>query len=661
MIRRATTVVLGLVVAVTGALATDHLPAADAQFADRLDLVAQTVFVTAEPVVVDLRVPRLLDERQLRVRVHPPITDGRLLAAAFTDPPANDAISLFTVDDLHDLTVGAGDIISVTLPDEEIGEILRASPGVLPVVIELLDAERVIDTLVTGVIVDDETRGATIDFGFVADARSALAHRPDGSLDLDPASVLRRVETAVAGAPKATLVQFNPETLTALADTRTDDGLLTLDAVRRLLEDHHLDTRPWVDLDAEAWRRAGEDARVFTQYAAGADTVEIYLGRSPRPVARMGPTAGPETLELFRGVGITAGIVEPDRLTGTDLARADRRPLQVRDSNGVAFTVLPVDRAFGASLSGPDPELVALRLFLELVLDARAADTDRGIVLDLDTVDRIGLEALLQLSERTHRIGTTTVERLLEAPPARDASGAVLRVELLADEPADVSGGASDIRLTESALASFVGMVDPADGTVDQLRSLLTTAMAAGLDDQERRAYTDAVFATVVDGTAGFAVLESERVTLATHRADLPVVIHNDQPFAATVIVRLTSEKLRLPGGDELVLTLPPGDTTLDIPVESIGSGDARLLVQITSPDGVLDLASGAVNVRSTAISGFGLVVSLLSLTVLLTWWARTIWRVRGTRRAASVAETPAIDPASETSSEAPANEDPPS
>ena len=36
---------------------------------------------------------------------------------------------------------------------------------------------------------------------------------------------------------------------------------------------------------------------------------------------------------------------------------------------------------------------------------------------------------------------------------------------------------------------------------------------------------------------------------------------------------------------------------------------------------------------RSTAISGLGLVVSLVSLAVLLTWWLRTIIRVRRSRR----------------------------
>jgi hypothetical protein len=110
------------------------------------------------------------------------------------------------------------------------------------------------------------------------------------------------------------------------------------------------------------------------------------------------------------------------------------------------------------------------------------------------------------------------------------------------------------------------------------------------------------------------------------------------------VIVRITSEKLRFPDGEELRLTLEPGLNELEVPVETVTSGDARILITVTSPDGRLDLAGGSVNVRSTAISGLGLVVSLVSLAVLLTWWLRTIIRVRRSRRAATVSSTPSAD-----------------
>lgn len=639
--------VVALVIGLAVLTVTLLAPPASGQFVDRLDLVGQTIYVGEEEVSLDLRLPRVTEGRQLELRVHGPYSDPDELADAFENPPVEDALSLFTVQQLDELVVGSGGIISVTVPDEEVGLLIRRDPGVLLIVVELVDADGVIDTLVTAVIVEDDTSGAAIDFAFVTDARAPLAHRADGTIDIDPDEIVDRVEAAVDGAPGPTLVQFNPETLTALADPTVPDGLLAIDRIRQLLDGHTLDTRSWVDLDEEGWRRAGETDRVFTQYAEGADVIETFLGRSAEPILRLDAATGPETLELLRSVGVTAGVVEPEQIAAIDLERADRRPLQTRDRNGVAFTVLPVDRELEVTLTGVDPELVAMQHFMVLLLEARSIGTDRGIVIDLDTIERGFLDSLLQLAATTDRLGLATVEEIIDRPPARDAFGGLLRVDLLAEEPSDVAAGASDIRLTESTLGSYVEMVAPADGPISPLRTRLAASMAAELDEIGRRAYTDAVFSTVVDGAADFEVLESDRITLATRRADLPLIISNEQPVAINVIVRLTSEKLRLSGGDELALTLQPGRTELLIPVESVSSGDARILVRVTSPDGVLDLATGSIDVRSTAISGLGLVVSLVSLSILLTWWARTILRVRRNRRAASVhpAATSVSDP----------------
>ena len=628
-------------------LGTLLAPAASGQFVNRLDLVGQTVYVGDEEVELNLRLPPIIEGRQLEIRVHGPYTDPEELAAAFENPPIDDALSLFTVQQLDELAADSDGIISVTVPDDEVGLLIRREPGVLLIVVELVDATSVVDTLVTAVIVEDDTRGAAIDFAFIADARSPLAHRGDGSIDIDPDVVVARVEAAVVDAPGATLVQFNPETLTALADPSVPGGLVAINRIRQILDPHTLDTRSWVDLDEEGWRRAGETDRVFAQYAEGADVTETFLGRSAEPLLRLDAATSPDTLELLRSVGVTAGVVEPEQLAVIDLERANRRPLQTRDRNGVAFTVLPVDRELEATLTGVDPELIAMQHFMVLLLEARTIGTDRGIVIDLDTIERRFLDSLLELVVSTDRLGLATVEEIMNRSPARDAFGGLLRVDLLPENPSEVTAGASDLRLTESTLDSYVEMVAPADGPISPLRTLLAASMATELDDDDRRAYTDAVFSTVVDGAADFKVVESERITLATRQADLPLVISNEQPIPINVIVRLTSEKLRLAGNDELSLTLQPGQTELLIPVESVGSGDARMLVRVTSPDGVLDLATGSVDVRSTAISGLGLIVSLVSLSILLSWWARTILRVRRNRRAASVhpATTSVSDP----------------
>jgi len=611
----------------------------------RIDLVSQTTFVADDEVSVNVRLPNLEPGRQMLVRVFRPIEEpDRILDTIQNPPTENSDLANFIIDDLTEIAVGSGDLFTITLPDEEIGEILRREPGAIPIRIDLIDDENLIlDTLVTFVIVEDTTLSARIDLGFVADARSPLSHGVD-EIEIDPTATVDRVAAAVADAPAPALVSFTPETLTALADPATDRGLSAIDDIRRLLDGHLLPLSPWVSIDEEAWRLAGESERVFGLFAQGQETTETFLGRTPVPIVHMDPDTTADTVGLLRSVGVTGGVVEPTQLDELTIERADRRPIEVLDTNGITMPVLLVDRAFEAGLVGDDPELIAQHRFTELLFEAKRVGTNRGIVLDLTTVDQVPLTLLLDLIETTDRLGLASVDELITRPPARDAEGAVLRVELLSAPPGDVGGAASDLRLTESVLASFTAMVSPADGPIAPLRTVLRAAMSDELDADVHRTFTDTVFDLVAAGTADFAVVESSRVTLATRAATLPVTIHNDQNLAMNVIVRTTSEKLRFPDGEELQLVLAPGLNELEIPVETVTSGDARILITVTSPDGRLDLANGSVNVRSTAISGLGLVVSLVSLAVLLTWWLRTIIRVRRTRRAATVSDTPSSD-----------------
>ena len=611
----------------------------------RIDLVSQTTFVADDEVSVNVRLPNLEPGRQMLVRVFRPIEEpDRILDTIQNPPTENSDLANFIIDDLTEIAVGSGDLFTITLPDEEIGEILRREPGAIPIRIDLIDDENLIlDTLVTFVIVEDTTLSARIDLGFVADARSPLSHGVD-EIEIDPTATVDRVAAAVADAPAPALVSFTPETLTALADPATDRGLSAIDDIRRLLDGHLLPLSPWVSIDEEAWRLAGESERVFGLFAQGQETTETFLGRTPVPIVHMDPDTTADTVGLLRSVGVTGGVVEPTQLDELTIERADRRPIEVLDTNGITMPVLLVDRAFEAGLVGDDPELIAQHRFTELLFEAKRVGTNRGIVLDLTTVDQVPLTLLLDLIETTDRLGLASVDELITRPPARDAEGAVLRVELLSAPPGDVGGAASDLRLTESVLASYTAMVSPADGPIAPLRTVLRAAMSDELDADVHRTFTDTVFDLVAAGTADFAVVESSRVTLATRAATLPVTIHNDQNLAMNVIVRTTSEKLRFPDGEELQLVLAPGLNELEIPVETVTSGDARILITVTSPDGRLDLANGSVNVRSTAISGLGLVVSLVSLAVLLTWWLRTIIRVRRTRRAATVSDTPSSD-----------------
>ncbi|MGB0994203.1 MAG: DUF6049 family protein [Acidimicrobiales bacterium] len=644
MIRRFTLLLVAVVAVAFGVTSG----AASAQRGpDRIDLVSQTTFVSEAEVSLTVRLPNLQPGRHMQIRVFRPINEPERILDTITNPPTeNPEIANFVIEDLSEIAVGSGDLFMITLPDDEVGEMLRRSPGAIPVRIDLTDEDQaILDTLVTFVIAEDTTLSARIDLGFVADAQSPLARRAD-SIELDPADAVDRVADAVNNAPAPVLISFAPETLTALADPTTDGGQRALDRIRRLLDGHLIPLSPWVSIDEEAWRLTGDPERLIRLFAKGREVTEKLLGRAPMPIARIDADTTADTVAFLRSVGLTGGVVEPSQIDDVALTQADRRPIEVLDANGITVPVLVVDRAFEASLIGEDPELIAQHRFTELLFEAKAVGTDRGILLDLSTVDRVPLVLLIDLFETTDRLGLTSVDDLLARPSARDDTGSVLRVELVATPPSSTELAASDLRLrmAEAVLDSYAFMLAPAEGLLAPLRNILTAAMSDELDTDSRRIFADVIFDVVADVTAQVELIDSGRITLASQTAALPVAIHNGANLAMNVTVKTTSEKLRFPDGEELRITLEPGLNELTIPIETVTSGDARIFITVTSPDGHLDLTDGSVNVRSTAISGLGLMVSLVSLAVLLTWWLRTIIRVRRSRRAATVSSTPSAD-----------------
>lgn len=613
-------------------------PAA-AQVSGQIELIAQTRWIGPDPAVFDLRVRSAVDDRLLEIRIHAPVITPAALQRAFTNPPTEDVISQFSITNLDELTIGAGSIVSITLPDEEIGEVIRQAPGALPVVIDLIEDGEIVDTIVTVLLVaDPSVRRHSIDLAFIANLQFPLAHLDDESISIDPNMVVTTIEDVLAEVPYSTTVTFTPETFTAMASPQIG-GEETIKEIVATLESHDLFAAPWVDLDEEAWRAANENRLVLDYYALGQSQLERHLGRQATTIARLDPNTDARTLSLLRTAGISGAVTSIERLPRDSVAQAASQPIQVLDDNGVAMPVVAPAEWLHQRLDSDDLVLATTQLMAEFALESTIIDKPHAYVLDLDVVNRTGLDALLSEMALDNTYGFTTISELLSRPPARTASGTIIQGELLA-EPSAAIIGASDLRITEAVVNSYATMVAPATAPVTPLRGLLLAAGARELDAEGRARYTSRVFDTIAEGIAGFEVLDTSRITLASRSANVPISILNGQPRPITVHFRVFSDKLQFPDGEQQQLVLEPGLTELIIPVETAASGDARITVTLTSPDGHLDLTTGTVDIRSTAVSGLGLVITIIAFVILGMWWARTILRVRRQHRAANVAES---------------------
>ena len=637
---------------------TNTSPAA-AQTSGRIDLVAQTAFVGDDPATIDLRVIAPADST-IRIQIFEALTTREDIRASYTGLGEQRPFSNFIcdldepLDEAHCQLNSTKEIFSIEIPDEEIGEILRINQGALPVVITLEDNNgEIIDRLITHLLVLEEQRRPTLHVAFSADLSAPLAIQPDQTINLDTQNLFARAERIAERNEIPITVALQPETLQALAISGSEQ----LTAFAKLLSDRPVLNAPWVDLDEEAWRLTGDTTLIADQYSYGADVISEILGRRPTNISKLDADATIETLALLRSNGTQAVLVPPNQITGRTTDSSEFAPFQLRDATGTALTAIAIDTSLRQTLNHADPELAGHRALTELAIEAANATVDKAILFDFDQLEPAALEVLLDGINERSNLRTSPLTRALQVPVARDTDGQPVRAALTPTQAPDLSQRAADIGVTRGTVDAYASMVAPARTPITALETLMAAAAASSLSDEQSAAYTLSVFDAVIAGTANITIEPAERITLTDRQANLRITIRNGQPLPITVDLLLSAEKLRFPDGGRFSRTLVPGDNEITVRVETLASGDARVTVAITSPGGQLELHEGVIDIRSTAISGLGLVISIIALIVLGGWWVRTIRRVRRNRAAATVAATDQTADAEATTAEASADE----
>ena len=613
---------------------------AAAQTDGRIDLVAQTAFVGDTPATIDLKLSAPPNSR-IRIQIFEALTDREEIHASYQGLGDQRPFSDFTCE-VDDPLQGApcqlnstGEILSIEIPDQEIGEILRINQGALPVVITLQDSTGdTIDTLITHLLVLDDHQDRALHIAFLADLSAPLALQADQTIQLDTRNLLERANRIAQRRQVPITVALQPETLQALATSQPGQ----LDELIELLTDRPVLNAPWVDLDEEAWRLANDTNLITDQYSHGTAVITEILGRGPTATSRLDPNATPETLALLRSHGTETAIVEADRIS-VPSGKSTLAPLRLAATNGETMTAIAIDNSLRQTLNHPDPELAGQRALTELAIEAANATTDTAILFDLDQLEAATLDVLLDGVNQRRGLQTSSVARALRVPVARDA-GRPLVVTLAPTPTPDLSQRSADIAVTRGTVNAYASMIAPERTPITPLETLMRAAAASQLSEQQSAAYTRSVFEEVLTGTADITIEPAERITLTDRHADLRITVRNGQPLPITVELLLSAEKLRFVDGERFSRTLDPGDNEILVRVETLASGDARVTVNITSPGGQIELTEGVVDIRSTAISGLGLVISIIALAVLGGWWARTILRVRRNRAATTVADT---------------------
>jgi hypothetical protein len=539
-------------------------------------------------------------------------------------------------------TIGAG---GVTLPTR----------GAYPVEVRLLGAGgEPVASLVTYLSYLTSRPGPPLDVAVVVDLAAPSMLQPDGTYAELPAAALdrmrERVQVMADTADVPLTVAPRPETLEALANGPADGVTLLRQLAARVspATATRVLARPFVDIDFASLQRAQLlDSEAPAQRDNGADVVRARLGVEPIPgVWLAGPAFGADSSRIAVDLGVGRAIVPPtavddggDGGDGGDsddrLADVPQEPVRYGEDGP---TVMVSDPALAEHLTdtGENSVVAAHRFVAELEsLWLESPAIERSVVVHVPAGAPIDPEAVavaLGAFRDGQALRATSVEEIFDAPPLDADAGRPTVTPAAPTGVPDLGGVADAVEAAREQVSGVGSLLGDPELTRSLDHSLL---VSTGVDtpDAERAAHVERVAAALRSVEGAVTLPDEFRITLTSRSSTIPVTLTNNTEQPLTVRVELDSAQLEFPDGDVFTPTLEHGTSRIDVPVRARTSGAFTLDVRVTSVDQTIVLDESTFDIRSTAISGVGLVLSAGAVLFLAVWWGRH-WRdARRSRR----------------------------
>ncbi len=332
------------------------------------------------------------------------------------------------------------------------------------------------------------------------------------------------------------------------------------------------------------------------------------------------------------------------------------------------MSAVPADAGLATALTaGSDPVLAAHQVLSSLALVSLDHSGSQACIRQPGQPCRRGVAVELPASPASATPALTTLMAALSAPTAGGVASPLVQATSVTDftnavDPSSASdrtttdgadtlrhldtrpvSGLGDypthFRTTTADINSFRTMsADDAGKPLDLAASWQQLALASGSNQlplDQANSWLAAIDADVGGQLGQITALGQQTVTLTSASGKIPFSISNALDYPVRVLLDFQSPKLHFVNGNQQTVTIPAGQPAhLTIPVTVRASGAFPMQVSITSPDHRLPIAHTRFDVRSTAISGIGLVLTVAAGLFLALWWARN---ARNTRRRRSL------------------------
>ncbi len=662
--RAAVAFAIGLVVAATSAPLSAH---AQEAAAPSLLLVAQDPWTPNGGVVtLRLRASGAPSGLELALTTHDQVRSRNGFDETTTGGDLGPTLGRFQVPFDAVPLDAASDTRVLAVPLDELNARLnlrQSGSGVFPLEVDLRTSDnQSLSRFVTHLVVADvDAAGALVvgrplDFAWVWPLSADPAYLPDGSAD--PAVVTELFSTGRLGRQAAYIGDHpdvpltlapSPETLDAWTTLGTGDLDLAVGAsqIAGARPHHQVLAGPFVPLDLPSLLANGFAGPIPDELARGASTLEQLLGPVDPTTALPGPLDG-ASLAALRAAQVRRLVVDGSALTRFDEQFTSARPFTLQtapDDPSTATTVLASDVGLQRFLVSEDPPaLRAARLLAGLaVIAGEQPNHARGVAVvnpaRWDAPAEL-VTPLLAGLRGNPLVRPVTVDQLFADVPVAtegdvdDAPRIIRTLEPYSPPAPPVTPSRYYRALVErDAVASLFPATDARVQRGN--RALLASLSSAWVDPEGRRKATALLtgIGASVDGyLSNIHVPLRSTVTFTSNAADLPISFDNETGQPVRVRVRLESNRLLFPDGAERVVELPPRNHTERIRVETRSPGTFPVTVVVETEDG-LPIQTTRISVRSSVVSGVGVVLMIGAAVFLAAWWGWDIPRRRRHKR----------------------------
>lgn len=258
------------------------------------------------------------------------------------------------------------------------------------------------------------------------------------------------------------------------------------------------------------------------------------------------------------------------------------------------------------------------------------------------------LLAGLAQAQQDHILQPTTVSGLFAGdPPGADGEPrtrtlTAASVAATATAPTD-GASAADVAAARAGIAAFASLVPSATAEVAVLQRDVLGGEARNLAAAARSTLLGAATAQIAAAGGQLSLPQGPIVDLTSSTGQVPITIASRSavPLHVDLVLANPSLGLRFPGGSSIPLVISRRTTVEDVEISSRTSGDFALRLTLVTPVGAVAVGHGNLTIRSTALSGLAVALSLGALALLVVWWIRSSRRRRRELAAAGEGEDP--------------------